>query len=195
MNVQVRSSNGITTVPIEAKIMTERKIFIEGEIDHKLACEFVKKIMVLVSEDSKQSIKVFIDSPGGDINAGLLIYDTIQSCKTPIILVCIGRAYSMAAVIFSSGRHGRYMFPNSELMLHEPLLGNRVSGNSSSIKSISDSLIEIKKKINGILSKHTGKSEDEIAQETSYDHYYGPKESIKFGLCDNIIGFDSIMEK
>ena len=100
----------------------------------------------------------------------------------------------MGAVLFACGNHGRYMLPHSELMLHEPLLGNRVGGNSSSIKSISESLLETKRKMNQILSKHTGKSEEEVEKATSYDHYYSPEESKDFGLCDQIVDFSMIME-
>ena len=124
----------------------------------------------------------------------LAMYDVIQSSKAPIRVFCIGRAYSMAAVLFASGKHGRYMLPNSELMIHEPFLENRVGGNSSSIKSISESLLETKKKMNSILSKHTGKSEEEVEKATRYDHYYSPKESKEFGLCDQIVNFSKIVE-
>lgn len=146
MNVQVKSSNGITLVPIESRLMANRRVFIEGEIDADTACNFVKKVMLLNSEDSKQPIDVLINSPGGEINSGMLMYDVIQASKAPIRMFCIGRAYSMGAVLFACGNHGRYMLPHSELMIHEPLLGNRVGGNSSSIKSISDSLLETKKR-------------------------------------------------
>ena len=100
----------------------------------------------------------------------------------------------MGAVLFSSGNHWRYMLPHSELMLHEPLLGNRVSGNSSSIQSISESLLETKRRMNQILARHTGKSEEEVEKATSYDHYYSPEESREFGLCDEIVDFNKIME-
>lgn len=145
MNVQVKSSNGITLVPIESRLMADRKIFIESEIDANTACEFVKKVL-------------------------------------------------LGAVLFACGTHGRYILPHGELMLHEPLLGNRVGGNSSSIKSISDSLLETKKTINQILVRHTGKSEDEVEKATSFDHYFSPEESVAFGLCDKIVGFDMLME-
>lgn len=194
MNVQVKSSNGITLVPVESRLMAERKIFIESEIDADKACEFVKKVMLLNSEDSQKPIDVLINSPGGEINSGMLMYDVIQASKAPIRMFCIGRAYSMGAVLFASGNHGRYMLPHGELMLHEPLLGSRVGGNSSSIKSISDSLIETKKKMNRILAKHTGKTEEEIEKATEFDHYFSSEESVAFGLCDEIVGFDKIME-
>ena len=194
MNVQVKSSNGITLVPIESRLMASRRIFIEGEIDADTACEFVKKVMYLNSEDAGKPIDVLINSPGGEINSGMLMYDVIQSSKAPIRMFCIGRAYSMGAVLFACGNHGRYMLPHAELMVHEPLLGNRVGGNSSSIKSISDSLLETKKKMNQILAKHTGKPEKVVAKATSYDHYFSAEESVEFGLCDEIVDFEKIME-
>lgn len=194
MNVQVKSSNGITLVPAESRLMASRKIFIEGEIDAAAACEFVRKVMLLNSEDPQKPIDVLINSPGGEINSGMLMYDVIQASKAPIRMFCIGRAYSMGAVLFACGNHGRYILPHGELMIHEPLLGNRVSGNSSSIKSISDSLLESKKKMNQILAKHTGKTEEEVEKATGFDHYFSPEESVEFGLCDEIVGFDKIME-
>lgn len=194
MNVQVKSSGGITLVPIESRLMAERKIFIEGEIDADKACEFVKKVMLLNSEDPQRPIDVLINSPGGEINSGMLMYDVIQASRAPVRMFCVGKAYSMGAVLFSCGNHGRYMLPHGELMLHEPLLGSRVGGNSSSIRSISDSLLETKKKMNHILAKHTGKTEEEVEEATGFDHYFSPEESIAFGLCDEIVYFDRIME-
>lgn len=194
MNVLVKSSNGITQVSADSKLLSQRKVFIEGEITAEAACEFIKKIMILNAEDASKPIDVLINSPGGEINSGMVMYDVIQTSKAPIRMFCIGRAYSMGAVLFACGNHGRYMLPHSELMLHEPLLGNRVGGNSSSIKSISESLLETKRKMNQILAKHTGKSEEEVEKATSYDHYYSPEESKDFGLCDQIVDFSMIME-
>ena len=193
MHVQVKSSNGITLVPLDSRLMAKRKVFIEGEINAEKACEFVKQVMLLNAENPQQSIDVLINSPGGEINSGMLMYDVIQASKAPIRMYCIGKAYSMGAVLFASGNNGRYMLPHGELMIHEPLLGSRVGGNSSSIKSISDSLLETKRKMNRILAKHTGKSEEEVEEATGFDHYFSPEESIAFGLCDQIVGFDKIM--
>lgn len=194
MNVLSKSSSGITQVSADSKLLSQRKVFIEGEISSESACEFIKKILILNEEDTDKPIDVLINSPGGEINSGMAIYDVIQASKAPIRMFCIGRAYSMGAVLFSSGNHGRYMLPHSELMLHEPLLGNRVSGNSSSIQSISESLLETKRRMNQILARHTGKSEEEVEKATSYDHYYSPEESREFGLCDEIVDFNKIME-
>lgn len=194
MNVQVKSSTGIALVPIESRLMASRKIFIEGEINADTACDFVKKVMLLNSEDLQKPIDVLINSPGGEINSGMLMYDVIQASKAPVRMFCIGKAYSMGAVLFACGNHGRYMLPHGELMIHEPLLGGRVGGNSSSIKSISDSLLETKKTMNKILAKHTGKSEKAIEKASNHDHYFSPEESVAFGLCDEIIDFSRIME-
>ena len=163
MYVPVKSSNGITLIPIETRLLTSRKVFIVGEIDHPAACDFAKQILYLNQEDSVSPIDILINSPGGEINAGMLMYDIIQACKAPIRMFCVGQAYSMAAILFASGSRGqRYVLPHSELMIHEPLLGNRVGGNTSSLKSISDSLLEVKHRMNQILAKHTGKRNAEI---------------------------------
>ncbi|MBR3349819.1 MAG: ATP-dependent Clp protease proteolytic subunit [Solobacterium sp.] len=194
MYVEVKSSNGITVVPIETRLLSKRTIFIEDEIDALKASDFAKQVMYLNKIDPEKPINVMINSQGGEVNAGLFMYDVIQDSAAPVRMFCTGKAYSMAAVLFASGKHGRYMLPHAELMLHEPLLGNRVSGNSSSIKSISDSLLETKRMINRILAHHTGKSEKEVEKATSYDHYFTSAESIDFGLCDEIMSFGKMME-
>lgn len=191
MNTIVKSSNGINLVPIETRLLSERKIFLEGEINSDRAISFAKQFMMLCSEDNEKPITVLINSNGGEVNAGLAIYDVIQSADAPVKLVCIGKAYSMAALIFASGKE-RCMLQNSKLMLHEPLISNGVGGNTSSIKSISDSLIETRDKLNNILAKHTNHTLEEIEKETRYDHYFSAEDSIDFGLCDKIIGFNEI---
>lgn len=189
MHVQVKSSNGITLVPMDTRLLASRKVFIRGEINQDAACAFMEQIMYLNEESATQPIQVFINSPGGEINAGMMMYDVIQGSKAPIRMYCAGQAYSMAAVLFASGKE-RYMLPNSELMLHEPLLGNRIGGSASSIRSVSESLMEAKAKINRLLAKHTGKSEKAMEKLTCYDHYFTPEESVAEGLCDKIVGFD-----
>lgn len=193
MNVQVKSSNGITMVPVETCLMAERNVFIEGPIDAESACEFVKKILLLNGESGEKPIRVFINSPGGEIDSGLLMYDVIQSSKAPIQMYCLGRAYSMGAILFACGNHGRYMLPHSKLMIHEPLVGGNVGGSSSSVKSISKSLQSTKRMMDELLAAHTKKSVREIARATSYDHYFNARESVDFGLCDAILEFHQII--
>ncbi|HIT61131.1 MAG TPA: ATP-dependent Clp protease proteolytic subunit [Candidatus Fimousia stercorigallinarum] len=192
MNILIRSSSGITQVPVETKLLSERRIFIEGEITANTAMEFVKQLLYLNIE-SEETITVFINSPGGEINSGLLMYDAIVGSKAPVRTICMGKAYSMGAVLFTCAKE-RFMLPNSELMLHQPLLGGRVSGNASSIRSISDSLLETKRKLNKLIAIHTGKTEKEIDEATGFDHYYSPDEAVDFHLADKIICFSEMEE-
>lgn len=194
MNVQVKSSRGIAVMPIDTRLLADRKIFIEGEINHETANLFLKQTLFLCREDNNKPIDVIINSPGGEVAAGLLIYDCIQSCTAPIRTYCAGTACSMAAILFASGKNGRYMFPHSELMLHEPLLDGGIGGNITSIRSVSKSLVNIRNKVNGILAEHTGKTVKQIEKATSYDHFFSPEESISFGLADEIIDLGKLME-
>ena len=194
MNIQTKSSNGITLVPIESRLLSERKVFLEGEIKEDGAMEVIRKLMCLAQEDAEAPVSILINSPGGQINSGLLIYDVIQSCQVPLKMYCLGKAYSMAAVIFASARQGsRYLFPNSELMLHEPLLGNGIAGNSSSIQMVSESLLEARDKMNRILEKHTGKSGEEVGRAVKGGRYFQAEEAIRFGLADHMAGFSDLM--
>lgn len=194
MNMQKKSSSGITLIPLESCLLSDRTIFITGNIEEASAIEFVKELMVLIREDDRAPIRIMINTAGGEINSGMLIYDAIVSCQTPLEMYCIGKAFSMGAVIFAAGRKGsRYMLENSELMVHEPLIGNQVGGSSSSIQSISRTLLETKKKLNSILVKHTGRTEEEVEQATGYDHYFKAEEAITFGLADHVIGFTEMV--
>jgi ATP-dependent Clp protease protease subunit len=189
MITQVKTSGGIALVPAEARLLAERRIFVEGEITQESACEFVRKMMILCGEND-EPINVFINSPGGEINAGLLMYDVLQASPVPVHMYCIGRAYSMGALLFGCGSRSRTMFPHAELMLHEPLLGSSVQGSASSIQSISESLLKTKRKVNELLAARTGKTVEEIDEVTSCDHYFSAEEAQAFGLCDHIAAFD-----
>lgn len=192
MNVLIKTSSGITLVPMESKQLSKRFISIRGEITEETAIDFTDKLLELNME-SDEPITVLINSTGGEINSGLMMYDAIVGSKAPVRMVCRGKAYSMGAVLFTCANE-RLMLPNSELMLHQPLLGGRVSGNASSIKSISDSLLETKTKLNKLISIHTGKTEKEIDEATSFDHYFSPEEAMEFNLADRIICFSDIIE-
>lgn len=191
--VLLRSSSGIQAVAIESKLMGDRRLFITGEINAESAMDFFKQIMLLNQEDDKSPILVFINSPGGEIDNGLLIYDAIVGSKAPVYTFCSGCAYSMGAVLFACGKK-RFLLPHSKLMLHQPLLGGRIGGNASSIKSISDSLLETKTMMNKLLAFHTGKTEEEMDEMTSYDHYFSAEEAVAMGLADGIRSFKEMME-
>lgn len=188
-----KSSSGTTTVTLESKHLAERRIFIRGEIDADSAMDFLEQIMYLNAEDDTKPISVFINSPGGEIDNGLLIYDAIVGSKAPVHTYCTGCAYSMGAVLFVCGKQRR-MLPHSKLMLHEPLLGGKIGGNASSIKSISESLLSTKNMMNELLARHTGKQLEEINQITSFDHYFTAEEAVEWGMCDGIENFKEMME-
>ncbi|WP_294823305.1 ATP-dependent Clp protease proteolytic subunit [uncultured Eubacterium sp.] len=195
MIILEKSYNSATTIPIDSKLFEMGHIFIENEITSESADAIKKQIMYLVCESADKSIYIHINSPGGDINAGLVLYDIIQDYSDRIYLVCTGRACSMAAVLLACGKMGhRFILQNSEAMIHEPLISNQISGNCSSIKATSMRLVDIKEKMNKILANHTGKSLQEIDEATSFDNYLNAQEAVKFGLADRIISFKDIME-
>lgn len=195
MVILEKSYNSATTIPIDSKLFEMGHIFIEDEITSESADAIKKQIMYLVCKSADKPICIHINSPGGDINAGLVLYDIIQDYADRIYLVCTGRACSMAAVLLACGKKGRrFMLPNSEVMIHEPLISNQISGNCSSIKATSMRLVAIKEKMNKILANHTGKSLQEIDESTDFDNYMNAQEAVQFGLADRIISFKDVME-
>lgn len=188
-----KTASGMYIISLEIANFDKRIINIQGEITQDSAFEFALAVAHLNNINENQPITVLINSPGGSIDAGLLIYDIIQTSPAPIRLVVLGMAYSMAALIFACGQHGRFLLPNSKLMLHEPLLGYPIGGNTSSIKTISDDLLATRDKINNILAKHTGKTKEDIEEVTNHDHYFTSKEAVDFGLADKVITFGQMM--
>lgn len=187
MNTIVKSSHGITLVPVTSKLLAERKIFIEDDITLASACDTVRSLMLLVKEDPNKPIDIYINSPGGRVDAGLMIYDTLKGMKTEVNLHCIGMAASMAAVILAGGKKGhRFILPHSKTMIHEPLISGGVGGSASSIQRTAESIMETKRLTVELLAKDTGKKEKEIETAVSFDNYMNAEESIAFGLCDSI---------
>lgn len=196
MNYVDRGCNSITLMNTETKLGEDRFINIKGPIDSEMADAFTEQMLILNRESATEPITVLINSTGGSVSQGLLMYDVIQGSIAPVRLVCKGEAYSMAAILLASGnpKYGRYILPNSKVMIHEPLIQGGVGGKTSSIKSISDSLIETRKKLNGILAKHTGHTLEEIDEATAYDHYFTAEEAVEFGLCDKVVDFGFLIK-
>lgn len=185
--IETESAYGTREVKLSTIHLMNRKIFLTGEINSELADEFLSVFMYL-EEDSLEPVTIYIDSPGGEVNAGLMIYDLIQGSRVATNMVCVGRAASMAAIIFAGGQKGRrFIMEHSKVMIHEPLIANGVGGSAASIKNISESILETRQICNGILAKHTGKSVDEINVATGFDNYMNAKEAIDFGICDMIV--------
>ena len=191
-SIEVESAHGTREVSLSTRHLMKRKIFINGGIDSELANNFLSQFMYLENEGDEE-ITIYINSPGGEVNAGLMIYDIIQGSSVPVNIICTGMAASMAAVILAGGQKGRrYILKHSKVMIHEPLLANGVGGSATSIKNISESILETRNLLNGILAKHTGKTLKEVNKATSFDNYMNAEEAIKFGICDvvckNIMG-------
>ncbi len=186
-SIKEESSSGIRIIDLKTQHLSNRKIFIDEEITSELAHDIVYELLYLCEEE--EPIDIFIDSPGGSVNAGLVIYDVIQALdgKIPINMYCVGMAASMAAVILAGGQKGRrFILPHSTCMIHEPLIAGGMGGSATSIKKTADSILETKKITNGILAKHTGKTVKEVDKATSFDNYMNAQETVKFGICDEI---------
>lgn len=185
-SVEVESAHGTREILLHTRHFMDRILFLSGSIDSDMANSFLSQLLYLEKEPDRP-VTIYINSLGGEVNAGMLIYDAIQGSKLTINMVCTGMAASMAAIILAGGQAGRRkIFKHSKVMIHEPLLANGVGGSATSIKNISDSILETRKLVNGILAKHTGKSVEEIDEATSYDHYMNATEAIDFGICDEI---------
>lgn len=185
--IEVESANGTREISLYTRHLMNRKIFLTGEIDDESAIEIISQLMFL-QDEGKEDISLFINSPGGSVNAGLMIVDVISSMKVPINMYCIGMAASMAAVILACGKKGRrYILPHSEVMIHEPLLSGGAGGSATSIKRKAESILETKDILNKILAKHTGRTVAEIDAATSYDNYMNAQECIDFGICDEVV--------
>ena len=185
--VEVETNAGIRPVDLMTKHLTNRKLFLTGEVDDYMANNFVSELLYLAQSDCP--VDIYINSPGGSVDAGLVIYDTIQACsgKMDINMYCIGMAASMGAVILAGGQKGRrYILPHSKVMIHEPLIQGGLGGSATSIKKTADSIIETKAITNGILAKHTGKTVEEIDEATAFDNFMNAKQAVEFGICDEI---------
>jgi ATP-dependent Clp protease protease subunit len=165
----------------------KRRVFLNGEINRTLADDVVSQLLYL-QEESEEPISIYINSGGGEVNAGLYIYDVLQSLTVPVYIYCTGIAASMAAVILAGGQQGRrFILPHSKTMIHEPLLAGGVGGSATSIKNISESILETRNITNGILAKHTGKTQEEINDATSFDNYMNAENTVAFGICDKVV--------
>lgn len=174
-----------TVYDIYSKLLKERIIFIEGEINDEKANLVVSELLYLDSI-SNDDINIYINSPGGSITAGMAIYDTMNYIKSNCVTIGIGLCASMAAFLLSSGTRGkRCSLNNTEIMIHEPLGG--VNGQATEIKIVAERILKIKKKLNVILSRNTKKSLSKIEKDVEGDYYMDSDEALKYGIIDKII--------
>jgi len=179
--------NGGRILDLQTKLFSERKLFLTGDVTEEMANNFVISLLYLAKSD--EPINIYINSPGGLVTSGLVIYDVIQSLdgKVPINMYCIGMAASMGAVILAGGQKGRrFILPHSKVMIHEPLIAGGIGGSASSIKKRADSILETRAITNGILAKHTNKTIEEVNEATAFDNYMNAQEACDFGICDSV---------
>ena len=181
-----QTSKGERSYDIYSRLLKDRIIFIDGEIDDNTASLVVAQLLFLESEDPDKDINLYINSPGGLITAGMAIYDTMNYIKPDVCTICVGMAASMAAFLLSSGAKGkRYVLPNAEVMIHQPLGGT--NGQAEDIKIAADHIVKTRERLNKILAKNTGKSLKQIAKDTDRDNYLDAQQAVEYGLADKIV--------
>jgi ATP-dependent Clp protease protease subunit len=171
---------------IYSRLLKERIVFLGGPINDLVANTIIAQLLFLESQDPKREIKLYINSPGGLVTAGLAIYDTLQYVSCPISTICIGMAASMAAVLLAAGEKGkRFALPNSEIMLHQVM--GEAGGQAVEIEISARHIISIKNRLNQILAKHTGQPIKKIERDTDREFYLTAEEAKNYGIIDEII--------
>ena len=195
MYLEEKTNRGTTLVPLKTRLLSTRCIMLTGDITKELVDDIFLQMTYLQLEDTKTPIRVYFDSPGGSIEDGLVLLDLFETSKAPVEMYCLGKAMSMAGLIFAAGTHGRYMLPNSQLMLHEPYVHINGNGSLEDVASLTTSMKHTREHINRILAKATGKTEKQIEKAIQHDRFFSGEEAVEFGLCDAVIGYDEYLEK
>ena len=181
-----KTSYGERAYDIYSRLLKERIVFLGGPISDAVANTVIAQLLFLESQDPKKEIKLYINSPGGSVTAGLAVYDTIQFVKSDVSTICVGMAASMGAVLLAAGKKGRrFVLPNSEVMLHQVMGG--AEGQAVEIEISARHIIKVKDRLNKILAKHTGKSLKDIERDTDRDFFMSAEEAKQYGLVDEII--------
>ncbi len=179
-------SNGSGDVNIIKDLLRNRVVFLTGLVDGVLADSVIAQLLYLAGRDPKKEIKIIINSPGGLVDEGLAIYDVMQALEAPISTICVGHAASLGAVLLAAGTKGkRYVMPNARVMIHQ--VSGGFSGQATDMKIQMAQIEAIKKLMNGILSKHTGKTPEQVGEDAERDYWMTPKEAVEYGVADKII--------
>lgn len=181
-----KSPHGERAYDIYSRLLKDRIIFLGGPINDAVANAVIAQLLFLEYEDPKKDIKLYINSPGGSVTAGLAIYDTMQYVKPDVSTMCVGMAASMGAVLLGAGKRGkRIALPNAEILLHQVMGG--AEGQASEIEITARQILKIKAKLNQILVKHTGQSIAKIEKDTDRDFYMSAFEAKEYGLIDEVL--------
>ncbi|MFH2037237.1 MAG: ATP-dependent Clp endopeptidase proteolytic subunit ClpP [Candidatus Zixiibacteriota bacterium] len=181
-----KSNFGERAYDIYSRLLIDRIIFIGSTIDDHVANIVIAQLLFLENQNPEKDIKIYINSPGGSVTAGMAIYDTMQYIKSDVSTICIGMAASMAAVLLAAGAKGkRLALPNSEVMIHQVMGG--MEGQASDIKIHAERILRMKERLNKILIKHTGQDLKTIEKDTDRDNFMTADEAKKYGLIDKVI--------
>ena len=181
-----QTNKGERAYDIYSRLLKERIIFLVGPINDNVASLVTAQLLFLESEDPKKDINLYINSPGGLVTAGLGIYDTMQYVKPDISTLCIGQAASMGSFLLAAGKKGkRFSLPNSRIMVHQPSAG--FQGQATDIEIHANEVLTLKKRLNEIYSKHTGKSVEDVKKALERDNFMSPAAAKDFGLVDDVV--------
>jgi ATP-dependent Clp protease protease subunit len=181
-----QTARGERAYDIFSRLLKERVVFLVGPVEDHIANLVVAQLLFLESENPDKDIHFYINSPGGSVTAGLAIYDTMQFIKPAVSTLCIGQAASMGAVLLAAGAPGkRFALPNSRVMIHQPLGGFR--GQASDIEIHAREMLKIRDLLNDILATHTGRTMEQIRNDTDRDNFLSAKEAVEYNLVDKVI--------
>ena len=183
-----QTGRGERSYDIFSRLLKDRIIFLSEDVNHVTASLVIAQMLFLESEEPDKEISFYINSPGGSITDGMAIVDTMNYIKCPVSTICIGLAASMGSVLLACGAKGkRYATPNSEVLIHQPLISGGLSGQTTEIKIHADHMVKTREKLNKLLSEKTGQTLEQIEKDTERDHYMTAEEALKYGLIDEII--------
>ncbi|MCH5210102.1 MAG: ATP-dependent Clp endopeptidase proteolytic subunit ClpP [Oscillospiraceae bacterium] len=184
-----QTNRGERSYDIYSRLLEDRIIFLADQVDNATSSLVVAQMLYLEAKDPDKDIQFYIDSPGGSISAGMAIYDTMQYIKCDVSTICIGMAASMGAFLLAAGTKGkRFALPNSEIMIHQPLIsGGGLSGQTTDIKIYTDHLVETKRKMNEILAERTGQTYEKLCEDTERDNFMTAQAAKEYGLIDEVI--------
>ncbi len=181
-----QTARGERAYDIYSRLLKERVIFVVGQIEDHMANLIVAQLLFLESENPDKDISIYINSPGGVVTAGLAIYDTMQFIKPDVSTLCVGQAASMGAVLLAGGAEGkRFGLPHSRVMIHQPLGG--FQGQATDFEIHAREILATRDRLNKLLSRHTGKDEEIIAQDTERDNFMSAEESVEYGIIDKVL--------
>ena len=184
-----QTSKGERSYDIFSRLLKDRIIYLGEDVNPTTSSLIVAQMLFLESEDPDKEIDLYINSPGGSISDGMPIVDTMNYIKCPVSTICVGMAASMGSVLLASGEKGkRFATPNSEILIHQPLIGGGgLSGQTTEIKIHADHMVKTREKLNKLLSDRTGQSLETIQRDTERDNYMTAEEALKYGLIDGIM--------